>query len=111
MGKDHKRDPGSFHFCFPAEDSKAFVEAIKRAANEVITAEPEITRQDQIAGDGDAGLTLKAGAEGDLPSGHSESSTCRILMNVCERGAQGNFGRRINWRQRDLVRYDPCASG
>lgn len=51
-------------FCFPAEDSKAFVEAIKRAANEVITAEPEITRQDQIAGDGDAGLTLKAGAEG-----------------------------------------------
>jgi dihydroxyacetone kinase len=27
-------------------------------------AEPEITRLDTIAGDGDCGLTLKAGAEG-----------------------------------------------
>ncbi|KAG9019187.1 Dihydroxyacetone kinase 2 [Tulasnella sp. 427] len=47
-----------------AEYPKAFIEAIKRAADQVIAAEPEITRQDQIAGDGDAGLTLKAGAEG-----------------------------------------------
>ncbi len=38
--------------------------AIERAANALIAAEPEITKQDTIAGDGDAGLTLKAGAEG-----------------------------------------------
>lgn len=30
----------------------------------VIAAEPEITKYNTIAGDGDAGLTLKAGAEG-----------------------------------------------
>lgn len=32
----------------------------------MIAAEPEITRYDTIAGDGDAGLTLKAGAQGIL---------------------------------------------
>ena len=41
-----------------------FIGAIKRAAEALVAAEPEITRQDTIAGDGDAGLTLKAGAEG-----------------------------------------------
>jgi len=40
-----------------------FVEHIKRAAHALINAEPEITRMDSIAGDGDCGLTLKAGAE------------------------------------------------
>lgn len=30
----------------------------------MIASEPEITRQDQIAGDGDAGLTLRSGAQG-----------------------------------------------
>ncbi|KAG8952188.1 Dihydroxyacetone kinase 2 [Tulasnella sp. 419] len=43
------------------EDPKAFLESISRAAEAVIRAEPEITQQDVIAGDGDAGLTLKAG--------------------------------------------------
>lgn len=32
----------------------------------VVAAEPDITRYDTIAGDGDAGLTLRAGAEGIL---------------------------------------------
>ncbi|KAF8966336.1 dihydroxyacetone kinase 1 [Flammula alnicola] len=47
-------------------DPKTFVESIKRAANALIKAEPEITRMDSIAGDGDCGLTLKAGSEGVL---------------------------------------------
>ncbi|TFK39853.1 Dak1 domain-containing protein [Crucibulum laeve] len=47
-------------------DPKAFIENIKHAANGLIAAEPEITRMDSIAGDGDCGLTLKAGAEGVL---------------------------------------------
>lgn len=40
-------------------DSAAFLQSIKRAANALIEAEPEITRMDSIAGDGDCGLTLK----------------------------------------------------
>lgn len=40
-------------------DSDVFLENIKRAARGLITAEPDITRMDLIAGDGDCGLTLK----------------------------------------------------
>ena len=47
-----------------ASNEAAFVEAITRACNAVIKEEPEITRMDNIAGDGDCGLTLKGGAEG-----------------------------------------------
>lgn len=42
-----------------AEDPAKFVESIKRACNALIAAEPDITRMDSIAGDGDCGLTLK----------------------------------------------------
>jgi dihydroxyacetone kinase len=49
-----------------ATDSTAFLSAIQRACRALIAAEPELTRQDQIAGDGDAGLTLEAGAKGVL---------------------------------------------
>ncbi|GAA5972207.1 hypothetical protein JCM11641_002358 [Rhodosporidiobolus odoratus] len=47
-------------------DSKLFRSALESALKSVVDAEPEITRYDTIAGDGDAGLTLKAGAEGIL---------------------------------------------
>ncbi|KAJ7731224.1 dihydroxyacetone kinase [Mycena metata] len=47
-----------------APQPAAFLEAIKRACAAVVAAEPEITRMDTIAGDGDCGLTLKAGAQG-----------------------------------------------
>lgn len=47
-----------------AEDPKAFGEAVKRACDAIIAAEPEITRMDNIAGDGDCGLTLQDGANG-----------------------------------------------
>ncbi|OCF45289.1 dihydroxyacetone kinase [Kwoniella heveanensis CBS 569] len=47
-------------------DSKAFLAAITRACKSIIEAEPELTKQDQIAGDGDAGLTLEAGAKAIL---------------------------------------------
>ncbi|KAK4685203.1 triose/dihydroxyacetone kinase / FAD-AMP lyase (cyclizing), partial [Tremellales sp. Uapishka_1] len=48
------------------QDGKLFLEAISRACYALIEAEPELTEQDQIAGDGDAGLTLEAGAKGVL---------------------------------------------
>ena len=47
-----------------APDQQVFIDAITRACNNLIKEEPEITRMDNIAGDGDCGLTLKAGAEG-----------------------------------------------
>ncbi|KAF8582747.1 dihydroxyacetone kinase [Ramaria rubella] len=46
-----------------APDPASFVEAIQRAANAIIENEPELTRLDNIVGDGDAGLTHKSGAE------------------------------------------------
>ncbi|KAJ3569259.1 hypothetical protein NP233_g5175 [Leucocoprinus birnbaumii] len=49
-----------------AENPDAFVESVRQAAKALIAAEPEITRMDLIAGDGDCGLTLKAGAEAVL---------------------------------------------
>ncbi|KAH9840217.1 dihydroxyacetone kinase [Rhodofomes roseus] len=48
------------------EDAKAFDAAVRRACKAIIEAEPEITRMDSIAGDGDCGLTLKDGANGVL---------------------------------------------
>ncbi|KAL1747587.1 Dak1 domain-containing protein [Schizophyllum fasciatum] len=49
-----------------AADPSGFVAGIKRACEALIAAEPKITEMDNIAGDGDCGLTLKAGAEGVL---------------------------------------------
>ena len=46
-----------------AQDPKFFNDAVKRACNALIKEEPEITRMDNIAGDGDCGLTLKDGAQ------------------------------------------------
>ncbi|ORY73441.1 Dak1 domain-domain-containing protein [Leucosporidium creatinivorum] len=45
-------------------DPKLFLSALSQALKLIIAAEPEITRYDTLAGDGDAGLTLKSGAEG-----------------------------------------------
>ncbi|PSR90564.1 hypothetical protein PHLCEN_2v4857 [Hermanssonia centrifuga] len=55
-----------------AADSKAFISAVQRACNALIAEEPEITRMDNIAGDGDCGLTLRDGAQAvleDIKSG------------------------------------------
>ncbi|GBE86465.1 Dihydroxyacetone kinase 1 [Sparassis crispa] len=49
-----------------AEDPKTFVAAVERACQGLVEAEPEITRMDIIAGDGDCGLTLKTGAQAVL---------------------------------------------
>jgi dihydroxyacetone kinase len=53
---------GLSQLAFP--DPKEFTAAIERACKNLIAAEPEITLMDSIAGDGDCGLTLKAGASG-----------------------------------------------
>ncbi|KAJ6479293.1 dihydroxyacetone kinase [Mycena vitilis] len=47
-----------------AADPAVFLKALQGASAALAAAEPEITRMDTIAGDGDCGLTLKAGAGG-----------------------------------------------
>ncbi|KAI9066978.1 dihydroxyacetone kinase [Trametes sanguinea] len=49
-----------------ASSPETFDAALERACHALINAEPEITRMDNIAGDGDCGLTLKAGASAVL---------------------------------------------
>ncbi|KAF7794311.1 hypothetical protein EIP86_005445 [Pleurotus ostreatoroseus] len=49
-----------------AADPKAFIEAVQRACKALNDEEPEITRMDNIAGDGDCGLTLRDGANAVL---------------------------------------------
>lgn len=47
-------------------DPALFIEVVKSVCQALISAEPEITKYDTIAGDGDCGLTLKCGAQGVL---------------------------------------------
>lgn len=82
-----------------AADSKAFIEAIERACKSLIEAEPELTKQDQIAGDGDAGLTLEAGAkallkaikEGKL-NGKNVIEDVSVIAEVVEEDMGGTSG-------------------
>jgi len=50
-----KTAPGIIKFAYPDD----VCQRVKQAAKALIKAEPEITRMDSIAGDGDCGLTLK----------------------------------------------------
>jgi dihydroxyacetone kinase len=56
---------------------------IKAACQRLIDAEPEITRLDSIAGDGDCGLTLKAGAEGELLCRHGRPEPNNQINQSC----------------------------
>ncbi|KAH8927700.1 Dak1-domain-containing protein [Atractiella rhizophila] len=60
-----------------------FIKAIKTACEKVIAAEPEITKADTILGDGDAGLTLKGGAEAMLQKVSDESISSTDLIAAC----------------------------
>ncbi|EJT53049.1 hypothetical protein A1Q1_00056 [Trichosporon asahii var. asahii CBS 2479] len=86
----------------PASNLKAgaeFIPAIERACEAVIKAEPEITRYDTVAGDGDCGLTLKAGAEAilrDIKSGKVKPddvvNSIRTVSDTIERDMGGTSG-------------------
>ncbi|GJJ11261.1 hypothetical protein Clacol_005493 [Clathrus columnatus] len=64
-----------------AADPAGFVKAIKRAATAIIQSEPELTHLDSIAGDGDAGLTHKSGAERVLSIANSGSLDGKDVIN------------------------------
>lgn len=78
---------------------KAFTAAIEQGCKNVIAAEPDITRYDVIAGDGDCGLTLKAGGEAVLKgisSGVITSddvvNSIRAVSEIVERDMGGTSG-------------------
>lgn len=82
-----------------APDPSAFVSAIERACNAIIQAEPEITRMDTVAGDGDCGLTLKGGATAVLQnikegkvSGEDIVSSLIAISEVAEKQMGGTSG-------------------
>ena len=82
-----------------ATDSQAFLEAITRACKALIEAEPELTKQDQIAGDGDAGLTLEAGSKAILKAiqsgniaGKNVISDVATIAEVVEEDMGGTSG-------------------
>ncbi|WVQ71012.1 dihydroxyacetone kinase [Cryptococcus sp. DSM 104548] len=83
----------------PASDAQVFLSAITRACKSLIAAEPELTEQDQIAGDGDAGLTLEAGAKGVLKAieqgklkGQNVIDDVRVIAEVVEEDMGGTSG-------------------
>lgn len=59
--------PPSSQSALEAPDARSFETAIERACKALLVAERDITDMDKIAGDGDCGLTLSAGALGQLP--------------------------------------------
>lgn len=82
-----------------AQDPFAFVSAVERACNAIVQAEPEITRMDTIAGDGDCGLTLKSGATAVLGaikdgriSGDDVVSSLITISQVAEEQMGGTSG-------------------
>lgn len=84
---------------FKARDPSAFISTVERACNAIIQAEPEITRMDTIAGDGDCGLTLKGGATAVLQaikvgrvSGDDIVSSVIAISQVAEEQMGGTSG-------------------
>ncbi|CAD6564756.1 MAG: Dihydroxyacetone kinase 2 [Tremellales sp. Tagirdzhanova-0007] len=80
-------------------DSKAFLAAITRACKALIEAEQELTEQDRIAGDGDAGLTLEAGAKAVLKAintdklrGENTIEDIGVIAEVVEEDMGGTSG-------------------
>lgn len=87
-----------------ARDPHAFISAVERACNAIIQAEPEITRMDTIAGDGDCGLTLKGGATAVLQavndgrvSGDDIISSFIAISQVAEEHMGGTSGALFSW--------------
>ncbi|KAL4063120.1 Dak1 domain-containing protein [Scleroderma citrinum] len=82
-----------------APDVASFNASIARACNALVAAEPEITRMDSIAGDGDCGLTLKDGATGVLKAleegnitGEDVIGSMIVVSKVAEEAMGGTSG-------------------
>ncbi|KAF8659843.1 hypothetical protein AX16_001728 [Volvariella volvacea WC 439] len=87
------------HIKLQAVEESLFSAAIERACKALISAESEFTQMDNIAGDGDCGLTLKAGAEGvlaELSKGNLKGSdvvgSVIAIAKVAEEAMGGTSG-------------------
>jgi len=107
-----RRERRGFSLIRTAADSKDFLAAITRSCKALIEAEPELTEQDQIAGDGDAGLTLKAGAKAILKAidngklkGRNVIEDIGVIAEVVEEDMGGTSGALYS-----SVRVSPQAS-
>ncbi|CCM00356.1 uncharacterized protein FIBRA_02386 [Fibroporia radiculosa] len=81
------------------DDPQAFIASVKRTCKALIEAEPELTRMDSIAGDGDCGLTLKDGANAVLKdvesgkiSGENVVGSAIAVSKVAEEQMGGTSG-------------------
>lgn len=63
-------------------DSQVAKSAIRGACESLITAEPEITKYDTVAGDGDAGTTLKTAAQAILAAVESGKISTTNLVDL-----------------------------
>ncbi|KAF9221345.1 dihydroxyacetone kinase [Gyrodon lividus] len=68
-------------FALRAPNVASFNAAIRRACDALVAAEGEITEMDKIAGDGDCGLTLNAGASGVLEALNQGTATGEDVVN------------------------------
>lgn len=73
-------------------DSKLAESAINGACNSLITAEPEITQYDTVAGDGDAGTTLKSASQAALKHGKISSTNLVDLFGDIAAVLEGSMG-------------------
>lgn len=89
-----------------APDINQFNSAVERACRALITAEPEITRMDNIAGDGDCGLTLKGGATGASHYDH-DMNVCSSYAYSCARGSERkqHLRQRRTWQRHHNLSY------
>jgi dihydroxyacetone kinase len=70
-----------------AHDVRGFERSVERACNALDKAEPEITKMDTVAGDGDCGLTLQTGANGTpaTPDVSPATTLYASIMQPCSR--------------------------
>ncbi|THH21500.1 hypothetical protein EW146_g62 [Bondarzewia mesenterica] len=110
--------PGTGKVKLPAQDPKAFDAAIERACRALNAAEPEITRMDSIAGDGDCGLTLQTGANAVLEElkkgnagGDDVVGTAIVVSNVAADKMGGTSGALYSRFWGDRIFFSALAQG
>ena len=81
---------GQLDRVFGTHNREGYLEAIRRACEAVSKAEPELTRMDRIAGDGDCGLTLMSGATSKR-LGLIRETRAEVKKGILKRLEQGDI--------------------
>lgn len=66
MAAEAKQDAAATAPSSLTPESHVLIRVLQRCANACVDAEPELTHEDKLSGDGDCGQTIKQGAEGIL---------------------------------------------